>query len=343
MAILDTDLKLKKSVAVHDGDGNGGRMGGAAAEVTTGVKNNMLPDIPHAERMGGFTRYRKFFVHVAPASNLALAEASLCIERHTPGDDVVVMMAGTQTDLQVDAATYTRHYGCAPLNANVSSGATSITVNVEPGNGAGGGREIFKSGDQIRITNRATIDSVTGSEEVVRLADTGGVGWSGTVATLTLASGQSLANAYVAADTRVSSLLESGDVAATVSGWGESSVAGTFDETLHPVVASNRGTILQTWTVTFTSATAYGVTGNTIGSVGAGATTANFSPTNTDQSAPYFTLPSAGFGGTWAAGETLTFTTHPATIPFWLKHVGPAGANSYSGNAVTVAVFGQSA
>ncbi|MBF0164831.1 MAG: hypothetical protein HQM01_10090 [Magnetococcales bacterium] len=343
MAILDTDLKLKKSIFVHDGAGNGGRMDPASTEVATDIKNNLLPDIPHAERISGFTRYRKFFVHVAPSANLTLADASVCIERHTPGDDVVVMMSGTQTDIQSDAVAYTRHYGCAPLNANVSSGAVSIQVNVEPGNGASGGREIFKSGDKIRITSRETITSTSGTEDVVRLASTGGVSWSGTVATLSFASGQSLANSYLASVTRVSSLMELGDVAAAVTGWAESSGTGTYDETAHPVVASSKGSILQTWTVTFTSATAYSVTGDTVGSIGTGSVSADFSPSNTNMSAPYFTIPASGFGGTWATGDTITFTTHPAAAPFWLKHVGPPGAGSYSGNTTVLAIFGQSA
>ena len=72
----------------------------------------------------------------------------------------------------------------------------------------------------------------------------------------------------------------------------------------------------------------FAVAGDTLGSVGSGNIASNFAPTNPDFGAPYFTLPSAIWGGAWASGETFTFQTHPAALPLWLKRVVPAGAAS---------------
>jgi len=58
---------------------------------------------------------------------------------------------------------------------------------------------------------------------------------------------------------------------------------------------------------------------------------------------PYFTIPAAAWGGTWANGETVTFITHPASIPIWEKRVIPAGANSLAGNKRIIVVRGESA
>ncbi len=343
MSIINTDLKLKKSATINDTSGNGGKMGAAASEVTTGVKNNIFQDVSHSERVSGITRYRKLFVHVAPSTTTMLASSRVCVEKHTPGEDAIVMMAGTQNDTQAEADDYTVFYGSGDLNADVSAGATSITVNVEIGNDAAG-RAIFHNGDFIRITSRETIESGTGADEIVELATTNAVSWSGTVATLTLKSGVSLANSYATADgSRVASMLSVGDVEPVVSGWSESSASGTFDESIYPVVGTSKGTIQQDWTVTFTSATDFDVTGSVIGAVGSGTTSGDFSPTNTDMSAVYFTLPYLGFAGTWAIGDTIDFTTAPASIPFWLAQFVPAGASSMSGDTVTVAVFGESA
>ncbi len=341
MPITSTEIKLYKSATVNDTASNGGVM--STNEIADGIKNNVWPDVPQAERTAGSTKYRKTFIKVANDDDLTLVDPRIFVETHTPGDDSIVLMAGTQTDTQADADDYTRFYGAGDLNADVSATATTIDVNVESGNESGG-HEIFQNGDLIRISDKATVDAGSGNTEFLRLDATTGVSWAGTVATLTFEAGAQLANGFLAAETRVASVVEPSDIAASSDGWGESSASGTYDETTYPPVTDSIGSIEQTWTISFSDATNFSCTGDTVGSVGSGSIGGgDFAPNNADFSKPYFTLTDAGWGGTWANGDTITFTTHPAATAVWQKRTVPAGASSLSGDKVIIAISGESA
>ena len=341
MAIQTSEIKLIKPVTVNDTTANGGRM--SATEVADGVKNNVWPDVPQAERTAGSVKYRKLFIKIANDDDLALIDPKIFIETHTPGDDTIVLMAGTQTDTQAQADDYTRFYGTGDLDADVSSGVSSIAVNVEPGN-ASGGDNIFQNGDLIRISSQDGVDSPTGETEFLRLDASSGVSWNGNKATLTFESGVTLANGYTAANTRVGSVLETADIEVSFTGWGESSASGTYDEATNPPVPDAIGSIEQTWTISFTSSTNFTCVGDIVGTIGSGSIGGgDFAPNNSDFSKPYFTLASAGWAGTWANGDTVSFTSHPAASAIWLKRTVPAGANSLSGNKVIPAISGESA
>lgn len=333
MSIQTSEIKLYKSITVNDTSANGGRM--STTQVTPGVTANVWPNVPQSERAAGSTKYRKVFFKVANDDDLALLDANVFVEKHTPGEDRVMIFPGTQTNTQGDISS-PRLFGCGQLDANVSIGATSLAVNTEAA-----ADDIFQDGDLIRISDQDGINGV-GNVDYVRLAATNAVSWNGDKATLTFDTGQSLANAYTAASTRVSSCIEVGDVRATVTNWSETSAAGTYDEATYPVAADAIGSIDQTVTITFTSATAFTCTGSITGSMGSGTTGSNFAPNNTDFSKPYFTLQSAGWGGTWATNDTLVFQTHPAAVPIWEKRIVPAGCASLSGNTLNVAIVGES-
>ena len=75
-------------------------------------------------------------------------------------------------------------------------------------------------------------------------------------------------------------------------------------------VTDTTGPVNDTWTVVFSSATAYDVYGFVTGHVGSGTTTTDFEPDNGGN--PYFSIDGTGtpfFTGTWAADESYTFTT----------------------------------
>lgn len=342
MAIQTSEIKWYKPAIVNDTAANGGPL--SSNEIADGVKNNVWPDVGQAERGSGSVKYRKSFIKVANDDDLALIDPKIFIETHTPGDDSIVIMAGTQSDTQAAADDYTRFYGAGDLDANVAALDTTVTVNVEAGNGAAG-HAIFQDGDLIRISDQTSVDDANGNSEFLRLAATGGVSWNGDQATLTLDGGVALANGYLAAVSKVASVIESADVLASVDSWGESSVAGTYDEVGYPPLPDHIGSIEQTWIITFADATNFSCAGDTVGSVGGGAIGGgDFAPVNNDFSKPYFTLTDATppWGGSWAAGETVTFKTHPAAVAVWEKRTVPAGANSLSGNKVVVAISGES-
>ncbi|MBF0628681.1 MAG: hypothetical protein HQL91_10750 [Magnetococcales bacterium] len=342
MAIQSSEIQWYLPQTVHDGPGNGGPL--SARAIPDGVKNNVWPDVSQSERETGSTKYRKTFIKIANDDDLALIAPRIFIETQTPGDDSVVLMAGTQTDTQIDALDYTRFYGAGTLDSSLASGDATFDVNVEPGN-EGSGHAIFQDGDLIRISDKTSVNAIDGHTEFLRLAASNAVSWNGTLATLTLEEGVTVGFDYAALETRVASVLETADIAATISDWHESSLAGTYDESQYPVLGDNIGTIEQNWTLTFTSATQFTCAGHSVGSVGTGSIYNTFAPVNPDFDQPYFTLAGGAppWGGTWAAGQTITWTTHPAAVALWEKRTVPAGANSRSGNKVVVAISGESA
>ena len=145
MSITTAELKFYKSAAVNDTTSNGGVM--SANAIADGVKNNVFPDVSQAERTAGITRYRKIFFKVASAENLALQNPRVFVEKHTPGEDRVLIFPGTQTDTQNDIAT-PNLYGAGQLKTDVSVGATSCVVITE--NGAD---TTFRNGELGRIHN----------------------------------------------------------------------------------------------------------------------------------------------------------------------------------------------
>jgi hypothetical protein len=333
MAIVANELIWRRPAEVSDAGTNGGRM--TMTAIPSAVKNNIWPDVPQSERTAGSTKYRKVFIHVANDNDLTLISPKVFVLMPTPGDDRVTFIPGTQTNTQSGVTGSEQKYGAGTLNASVIAGATSIQVAVEKWSSD----PIFATGLKIRISDKQSIGGA-GNEEYATI--TGAPGVSGDLITLNLTAG--LTNGYSnATPTYVSTVWEPGDVACS-SAWGtETTTLGTYNESSYPLILDNLGTIEQLWTLTFTSATAFNASGNTVGPITAGATTTNYIPVNPATGKPYFTLQSAGFGGTWATNDTITFTTHPASIPLWYRRVIDAGANSLSGNKVIVAVDGESA
>jgi hypothetical protein len=151
MAIQASELKFYKPAVITDGDTNGGRMSANAA--TTGVKNNIFPDVSQAERTAGLTRYRKVFFKVESAEDLALLNARIFIEKHTPGEDRVNLVIGTQSDTQLDLTGTERVYGAGQLKTDITAGAGSCVVISESTD------VTFVDGDLIRISDMDAVMS----------------------------------------------------------------------------------------------------------------------------------------------------------------------------------------
>jgi hypothetical protein len=336
MPILDTEIVWRPGQLVSDSTPaqNGGRM--AASQAVSGVKNNLLPDVTASERAAGATKWRKAFVHVASAVDAALLNVRLFLDALSPGDDFITFHAGTQTDTE-DQVT-ARGYGIGTLNVAAGAGAESIQVLCE-NLAAYTALEPFRVGDTVRISDRPSLGGA-GNEEWKTLT---GVTYGGSYATLAFA-GSPLANAYGTAGTLVSSVMELASVAAAFSGWSETSAAGTYAEgAAGNVVVHNKGAIQQIWTLTFTSPTAFTASGDTVGALAAGAIGADYAPLNPATGTPYFTIKAAGWGGTWAINDTVSFTAAPAAVPLWYRRQVPAGANSMANNYASLALHGESA
>lgn len=342
MSILDSELKLLKSLVVDDTASNGGKMDNNAS-ITSGVANNLWPNVFKAERTSGSTKYRKCFLKIANDDDYVLYNPQLWLDVVTPGDDWVTMFPATQSNTQGDVTGSEYHYGCAPLLSNVSAAASTFTVDVEDVSlVTGGADEIFRDGDVIRITDKVLPSSVSGNEEFHTINGTPTV--SGTEVTITILN--SLTNSYlVSAGARVMSIYEPSDIEVNISGWSETVAGdGTYDEsTTGNVVADAIGSIYETYTLTFTDATSFTCTDADLNVISSGTTSVDYSPTNSDVSKPFFTILAAGWSGTWASGDTITFTTNPASVPMFQKRVVPAGAGSLAGNKTNLVATGESA
>lgn len=336
MPIDSTDLRFHKSQNVSDADTNGGRM--SASEVASGAVSNLFQAIGSSERASGSVKYRKLFLKNANADGLALVSPKVFLDAYTPGDDIVTFFAGDQVNVQGDVdGPPSKEYGAGKLDQNVSIGATALEVLVEDG-----ANHTFEEGDTIRISDMADVSSLSGSQEYVTIDSPPSV--LGDVVSFDITP--ALANGYAASNTRVMNVYAPGDLYTSGELKAEveavvvaSGATGTFDDAY--LLGDNAGGIEEDWTVTFTSTTAFGIVGANVGSVGSGTVGSGAAPNNPDYGEPYFTIQAAGFGGTFQAGDTITFTTHPSAIPVWLKRVTPAGAAALSVNTAVIAIDGE--
>lgn len=145
----------------------------------------------------------------------------------------------------------------------------------------------------------------------------------------------------------VSSALIIGDMKARVanlfdqatwsSTWSDvvngSAAPATFNDVVAPIVVTNKGAITERWSIVFTNTTAYNIIGEHVGVIGTGSTAVDNSPLNPAIGVPYFTLPAAGWGSGWVAGNALRFNTVGALAPIWIARTiqqGPATADDDS-------------
>lgn len=324
MAVLNTEMKLYKAQENSDAGTNGGLL---TSNLITSAVGNLFPAVTQSERTAGITRYRKAFAKVDNDADTALLNAELMVNKKTPGDDYIVMIAGTQTDTQ--SAISGDQYGMGTLDSDVSSSATTLDVLVEEGS-----EEMFKNGYTVFITDGTNSEYVTLTSVPSVASD---------VVTLTF-TGDPLVNSYtVAGGTTIHAVLDAGTIQGSYSGFTVTSASGTYDDTTYPIAIDSIGAIAEDITITFDSATTFTVAGTVSGSLGSGNISTDLSPTNAAFGKPYWVLESDGFGGTWASSDTIDFSVTPAAFPIWLKEVVPAGASSLSANSTEVLFKGESA
>jgi hypothetical protein len=336
MPILDNEIVWRPAALMSDTTPaqNGGRM--AFAQLVSGVKNNLFPDVSQAERIAGAVKWRKAFIHINSAQDTALLNVRLFLDALTPAGDFVVFQPGTQTDSENQIAG--RPYGIGTLYAPVAAGATQLQVVCEDP-AAYASLQPFRGGDRLRVADRASTGGA-GNEEWVQIS---AVTYGADFATLDVAP--ALANAYAITGTVISSVHELASVAGNWSGFAVTSSAGSFAAaTVGNLVAHNKGAIEDHWTLTFSSASNFAVTGASVGTLASpGTTSADFAPLNPATGTPYFTLKAAGWGGAFQVNDTVSFATHPAAVPLWYRRDVPAGTFSLANDYASVAIHGESA
>lgn len=314
-----TDIKILKALNISDTDSNGGRVN-MAAEVVSGVKFNLLPRVASSERDSGVTRIRKAFI--ANMNQLAETAYGSSIAISTPGngEDRFYIKTGTNVDTQAEL-TASGWTGCGALAFNAAGGDTSIQVS-------------FKSDDyDIPENALLLIKDNLGNSCNIRTSQTSPcVSWSGNLATIQL-DGQ-LPDNYTAYDTNVGVMIETGDLTPSVSGVSVSSSGGAFDENL--MTFANDGTEADTFSLTFDSSFSFQAAGVHAGSLVSGTTATAYEPINPKTNKPYFSIPAECWSGVFEAGNTVTFSTSPASKGFWIKEVVPAGCAHEPNNSFTL-------
>jgi hypothetical protein len=332
MAIEAIDLKVFKAAVNDDTASNGGAM--SAVEAINGAAD-IWPAVDLAERLAGSTRYRKTFFKNHNSEDIALQNAVVGLSKPTPGEDAIYLMAADQINTQGDLLGTEDRYGAGQLNAPLSAGGSSIDVLVEDGTVI-----VFRAGERIRV-NSMTGDVIKDLEEG-NTQEFHTINGTPTVLgdVVTIAITGTLTNAYATANTFVSSVIEAGAVAGTVSVPAVTSTAGVIDEAL--LGLHNVGAVQETWTLTFTSALNYDLVGSSLGAIGSGSISSDYAPLNPDTATPYLTLTAAFFSGTWVAGDTVVMATSPAAVPVFEERVVPIGAASSAGNTRDLFMGGES-
>jgi hypothetical protein len=336
MPILDNEIVWRPAALMSDVTPaqNGGRM--ALSQLVSGVKNNLFPDVSQSERTAGSTKWRKAFVHINSAQDTALLNVRLFLDALTPAGDFVIFHPGTQTDTEDQIAG--RPYGIGTLYAPVVGGAAQIQVACEH-NGQYATLQPFRIGDVLRVSDRPSTGGA-GNEEWVSVT---GIAYGTDFATVDISP--ALANSYATSNTLVSSVLERPSAVAGVTGVSVISAGGSFDSaTVGNLVAHNKGAVEENWTLTFTSATTFTVSGNTVGILASpGSVSADYAPLNPATGTPYFTIKAIAWAGTFQTNDTVTFATQPAAIPIWYRRQVPAGTFSLANDFTSLAIHGESA
>lgn len=325
MAIAKNELKWYQSAVVNDTASNGGRI---STNLVPTTSNSWWPNITEDQLTAGATQYRKSFLRIDNANNETAYNVRIGIQKPTPGSDRFYLAKGTQTDIQSSFAPPSTLYGSGKLDASVLANATTITVLVEHG-----ATILFRDGGLIRISDQTTVGGA-GNAEYVTISGTPSV--LGDVVTITLASG--LQNGYSSTNTYVASLIEEATVTGSTSNKVVTSVAGTFDA--NAMTVGNLGSIYQIVTLTFSSATAFTATSDSVTfSPSTGTINSTYAPTHVAVGAAYFSIPPAAFGGTFATGNTVVITTIPPAVPIIEMRVVPSSAASISSQTITIMSF----
>lgn len=333
MAITQPDLKHFLSEVVGTGATNGGRM--AEVEAVTGVKNNVWPNVSADQRASGVTMYRKIFAAVRNVGSESLVSAKGWIHGPTPGADYVYAFVGTKTDTEADFNQTTK-YAAASLKTGIAIGATSCVVTCENAVTTLG----FRASGKVRISNQTTPSDISGDFEDMVLTATPPL-ISGLDVTLYFATGT--VKAYLAVNTVVGSVMTIGTIQATTGTIVVTSAGGTVNAGGFAPVCYNKGTRDETLTVTFSTTTAFSVSGSRSGSLGSGTVSTDFTANNPINSSTLIYIPAGFFSATgFVALNTVSIPTIGCNFSYWEARVVPAGSASLNGNEVQFAYTGES-
>ena len=97
-----------------------------------------------------------------------------------------------------------------------------------------------------------------------------------------------------------------------------STITAQYNQTLNPIVVTNKGAIAERWALIFTSSTNFRVVGEASGEILQSNTGEQCQPINPATGVPYFSIAASGWGAGWAVGNVLRFNTRAANFPVWV-------------------------
>ncbi len=156
-------------------------------------------------------------------------------------------------------------------------------------------------------------------------------------------AGSLLSSALVAGDLRayVSNLF---DQATWNGAWSDAisgaAATGTYNAVLAPIQVTNEGASTERWAIQFTNTTSFNVIGEHVGVIAVGNTGTACAPLNPATGEPYFTIPAAGWGLGWAAGNVLRFNTTGALFPVWVVRTIQQGPETVPNDSFTLLIRG---
>ena len=328
MAITSSDLKIYTSVLRNDLDTNGGVIG---YQEVVPEGNNLVANYNEGNFVTGRTVYTKAGFRIATNDNEPLQRVNIFISQPTTEGDYIVLRNGTFTDIQADIQPTDKIYGAGYLTVDANAGDTTISVGVEQG-----ALPMFDVGDTIIVSAFAS-NSASNSEELAKVS---AVSVAGDVFTLTLEAPLKFTYTITTDfSPLVANTIQIENFSVSLTDINVTSSNGLFDNASSPVVLNNFGTVADTYTIVFDSPSTFTVSGNFSGNLGNGNISATFNAPNIAADTDYFSIPASVWGGTFAAGDTITFRTLPAIAPFWIIQnllAGTASDFSVSESRITI-------
>ncbi len=309
MTISPTQLALYRSLTNDDSNNNGGRS--TLTPIASGVRNGLFSDIQSGASLAGDTELRKVFLK----QNLNAIDSSvyddLYVYLKEIGDsDVFIDIAyGTATDTQ-NGVTFGSII-CGRISA-VQGETATLATQTAPGTP----REV--SIVRYRSSNNtvSVIDGVTVTQSSALEATLSGL----TVGDVIVGD---IITERVYFESGVSG--EERSLTPRVENPTVTSASGTFNG--DNVRFSPRAAASGQVSISFTSAQAYtvsipalGIT-NTVGSRSGELQVNHPDATSPSADNAVLILPTSVFGGTYAAGDTITFDLVSGTVPIWIRRL----------------------
>lgn len=157
--------------------------------------------------------------------------------------------------------------------------------------------------------------------------------------TVTILLDDQVSQSYTIGSTTGSGCLYTPEIRASISVPVLNSAGGTYNHGTYPIIPHNIGAERDTITLSFTSSTAYTVSGSNLGVIGTGSTGTSPILKNPTTQQNILTIPNTAWTGSFLSGDTLIFTLYPSSYGFWIKELVPPGTAQENNNLMVMGFY----